>query len=252
MASHRRYKNEIEKNLERILAILPNSMTEIQVPIYLFANANLVTKYFNRFQDLEIINLCGVYGIQGLDTFSQYLNKEQNIIMFFQNLNLQNLKVIKIENCDEFLNHPLESICQKNYNLRELDIPNSLSRTGIGLTILATNCKFVEKLNLDNCCLSNKNLEILTTLKYLKILSLKRTKIADTTIIKIVQNNSTISKINLFNCKRITKVGVIALMKEAKDLTFLNIIGTKVNYQKGLLIFLQFGQIKPHFFMYCK
>ena len=114
MASHRRFKNEIEKNLERILSLLPNSLTEIQVPIYLFSNAVLVTKYFNRFPNLEIINLCGVYGIKGLDTFSQYLFKEHQVITFFQKLNLQNLKAVKIENCDEFLNQPLESICQKN------------------------------------------------------------------------------------------------------------------------------------------
>lgn len=251
MASHRRFKNEIEKNLERILSLLPNSLTEIQVPIYLFSNAVLVTKYFNRFPNLEIINLCGVYGIKGLDTFSQYLFKEHQVITFFQKLNLQNLKAVKIENCDEFLNQPLESICQKNNNLRELEIPNSLSRNGIGLTVLVTNCKFLEKLNLNNCCLSNKKLEILTTLENLKTLSLERTKIADSTIIKIVQNNSNISEINLFNCRRITRVGVINLMKEAKYLTFLNIVGTKVNYQKGLFIFLQYGQMKPHFFMYC-
>lgn len=56
-----KFKNEIEENLKRILRNLPESIIELQIPIYVFKNPNSARKYFDCFQNLEVINLCGIY-----------------------------------------------------------------------------------------------------------------------------------------------------------------------------------------------
>lgn len=191
------------------------------------------------------------YGIQGIDTFVECMKKEEEVLQFFQDLNLFNLRTIKIENCDEFLEHSLDAICRKNSNLRHLSIPNTLSKFGFGLDALSSCCISLETLFLDNSCLSNKKLEFLKNFQNLRNLSLKRTKIADETIKNIVKNNSKMSKIDLLHCNKITKEGATYIVKEAKNLKYLNLVGTKVNSHKGWRIYVQFGQFKKKFLMYC-
>ena len=181
--------------------------------------------------------------IQAANTFSEYLIKEEKLIEFFQNLRLQNLKEIYIKMCDEFYNFPLMKISESNVKLRKLFMPFCWCRTGIGLENLAQNCRFIQELNINKCGLSNRKLQFLTKFHNLKELQVAGTKIADLTLIEIGKNNKKLEKINLFRCKRITKIGVEGLLKETKNLQKINIIGTKLNFPKRIAIYKMMANI---------
>lgn len=112
---------------------------------------------------------------------------------------------------------------------RELHIPFSWSRRGSGFDHLADLCPFIEKLTINGCGLSNRNLQFLAKFEKLKSLSLAWTKIADSTLITIVKNNQDIEKINLLRCKRITHRAVFQTIQDARKLRYMNIVGTKVS-----------------------
>lgn len=172
------------------------------------------------------------------------MNREENIKEMFENLKLNNLKELYFRLCEEFYNFPLKNITENNHNLRKLYIPYCWSRVGIGFESLANNCKFVEELNINKCGLSNQNLQFLKKFRNLKVIHLAGTKIADLTLIEIGKNNSNLEFINLFNCKRITIKGVKGFLKEAKKVKRINLIGTRLNLSKRILIYNIFPNIE--------
>lgn len=177
------------------------------------------------------------------DTFAEFMNREEKIREFFENLKLHNIKEIYIKFCDELYNFPLKTLAENNDNLRKLVIPYCWSRVGIGFESLANNCKFVEELNINSCGLSNQSLQFLKKFTNLKVIHLARTKIADLTLIEIGKNNSNLEIVNLFNCTRITKKGVEGFLKEAKKVRRLNLVGTKLNLAKRILIYNTFPNV---------
>ena len=165
--------------------------------------------------------------------------KEEKVLKFFESLNLNNLRKIVLNNCSGFTDQPLHCIIQRNKKIQYLFLPYCWSRVGYGLHHLAQDCPLLQKLNINNCGLSNQKLQFLTEFRNLKSLSLAWTKVKNATIIKVVERNPDIEKINLLNCKYITREGISIILEKAKKLKYINVVGTKINYFKGLLLFDQ-------------